>query len=110
MDKHISFIPQLIAQLQAERINDRRQEIRLQIKEIEDQIKKNQQGLQEKIEIDVENQSNQDETIHQYQAQFDHLEKVKQDLLREFQHLTTTYSQKIEITQQPTTTKINLQK
>ncbi len=110
MDKHISFIPQLIPQLQAERINDRRQEIRLQIKEIEDQIKKNQQGLQEKIEIDVENQSNQDETIDQYQAQFDHLAKVKQDLLREFQHLTTTYSQKIEITQQPTTTKINLQK
>jgi DNA primase len=110
MDKHISFIPQLIAQLQAERINDRRQEIRLAIKDIEEQIKKNQQSLQEKIEIDVENQSNQDETIDQYQAQFDHLAKVKQDLLREFQHLMVEYSQKIEITQHPTTTKINLQK
>ena len=49
------------------------------------QLKTLQKELQEKIEIDVENSSNQDETIEEYHTyygvlnqQFDHLKHIKQ--------------------------------
>ena len=64
-------------------------EVENKISELEKIIKKQQNSLQkelqEKIEIDVENSSNQDETIEEYHAyygvlnqQFDHLKHIKQ--------------------------------
>lgn len=64
-------------------------EVENKISELEKTLKKQQNSLQkelqEKIEIDVENSSNQDETIEEYHAyygvlnqQFDHLKHIKQ--------------------------------
>ena len=64
-------------------------EVENKISELEKTLKKQQNSLQkelqEKIEIDVENSSNQDETIEEYHAyygvlnqQIDHLKHIKQ--------------------------------
>lgn len=64
-------------------------EVENKISELEKILKKQQNSLQkelqEKIEIDVENSSNQDETIEEYHTyygvlnqQFDHLKHIKQ--------------------------------